>query len=449
MRSLYLKAYISNLKLALPLILSYAGQMVVGLADTLMVGKVGAVPLAASAFANGIFINVLVFGIGISIALTAVVGKAYGAMDLQACRFWFKQGLLTNLLTGVVLLVLGLGMVFAMPHMGQAEAVWKGSIPYFIVLMVSILPLQLFFSYKQFAEGLSNTKISMYITLVGNLLNVLLNYILIYGHWGFPALGLMGAGIGTLVSRLFMALAFVYLFKRLRFFKQFHHNEANPFSKSAFVTLMRLGFPIGLQFVIEVLAFSIGSIMMGWLDVKSLAAHQIVLSIASLTYMMSSGIGSAATIRVSIFRGMNRPLSLKRSAYASLHLVFLFMSITSVLLVLCRMHLPALFISDAEVIRIASGLIVVAGLFQIFDGVQVVGLGILRGMEDVTVPVVMAAFVYLCISIPAGYLLTFTLGFGAVGIWFGYLIGLACYSTFLVFRFRWLYARHYIITRVR
>lgn len=439
----YNQHYWPNIKLATPVVLAQAGQMMVNLADTLMVGQVGTTPLAAASFANSIFINVLYFGIGISYALTPLVGKAFGAKQMKQCAYWFKQGLWTNLIIGTVLTLIAGGVYFALPHMGQEENVWKEAQAYYLLLIFSIIPFQLFNHYKQFTEGLSNTKIAMIITIGGNIMNVILNFIFIYGYCGMPALGLIGAGIGTLVSRIAMAIAFAIIIPRLRLFKSFYHLDKNPFSRKAFVRIFKLGLPIGFQFVIEIFAFSLGSIMMGWINAESLAAHQIVLSLASLTYMMSSGLASATTIKVSIFRGKQLFNEIKNTSFASLHLVVLFMSFTGILFFILRYTIPAFFINDNAVITLAAKLMIIAALFQIFDGVQVVTLGALRGLEDVIAPVIGSGIAYLLISIPVAYVVTFTLNAGPAGIWIGYLCALASSGLFLLIRFRMLYQKNY------
>jgi len=439
----YNQHYWPNVKLATPVVLAQAGQMLVNLADTLMVGQVGTTPLAAASFANSIFINVLFFGVGISFALTPLVGKAFGAKRMDKCAFWLKQGLWANFIIGIILTLIAGAIYFALPYMGQEDAVWREAKPYYILLILSIIPFQLFNSYKQFTEGLSNTKIAMLITIGGNLINVGLNFIFIYGYFGIPALGLVGAGIGTLVSRILMALSFEFIVRKLSLFKFLRGIDHTAFSIKAFNQIWKLGLPIGLQFVIEVFAFSLGSIMMGWINAVSLAAHQIVLSLASLTYMMSSGIASATTIKVSIFRGKKLFEEIKNTSFASIHVVLMFMTLTGILFFFLRHTLPALFVNDIEVITLASTLMIVAALFQIFDGIQVVTLGILRGLEDVVAPVIGAGIAYLLISVPTGYLVTFVFNIGPIGIWVGYLVGLASAGLFLLLRFRMLYRRNY------
>ncbi len=439
----YQKYYSSNLKLALPLIISQAGQIVVSLADNIMVGRVGTAALAASSFANSIFIIILVFGIGFSYSITPMVATAIGGGYAKKAFHWFYQGFWVNILLGIVLVLLSFVVALFMSDMGQPDDVVELGIPYFLIISASIIPFLFFASYKQFAEGLSNTRIAMFITVGGNIVNVVINYLLIFGKAGFPELGLLGAGIGTLMARIVMALAFWIAYKKIGLFDRFrHYHHEIRFSVKAALQLMRLGGPIGIQFVVEVFAFSLGGIMMGWLGEINLAAHQIVLTVASLTYMMSSGLASATTIIVSTFRGEGKYKQLKYAAFASVHMVVLFMAVTASVYILWRYFIPALFVTDHEVITIAAGLFIIAAFFQVFDGVQVVVIGILRGLEDVVFSMVVIVIAYLFIGIPVGYVMSFVLDMGAVGIWIGYLTGLALVGIVLMLRFRWLYKRH-------
>ncbi len=432
--------YIPNIKLALPVVLSQAGQMVVSLADTLMVGQLGATELAAVSFANSIFIIGLVLNIGLSIAVTPLVGKAHGANQPQKTGYWLKQGLVANITFALLQMLVMFGVSFAMPFMGQEEIVVQKAIPYYLILVCSILPFNIFMVFKQFAEGITNTKVAMVITLLANFLNILLNYILIFGKAGFPALGINGAGWATLISRIIMPILFTVVFIRMPFFKTY--KIAFKQSKAHFNEILRvikLGIPIGGQMVIEVFAFSMGAIMMGWISPESMAAHQIVISMASITYMMSVGLSSAATIKVSNYRGSNDLSNLKYSAYAIIHKVTVFMLFNAVLFIGLRNILPTLFIDSLKVIKIASKLMIIAGIFQLFDGLQVVWLGILRGLEDVKMPSVIAFITWILLALPISYICAFIFNFEAVGIWLGYLTGLLSGSIFLQLRFIKLY----------
>jgi MATE family multidrug resistance protein len=435
----YSHHYIPNLILAIPVMLAQAGQMIVVLADNLMVGQLGTVPLAAASFANTGFVVGMVFGIGMVNGLTPLVGKAYGGGDKEMAASWFKQGLYAFQAAALLLTILLWMVSYAMPYMGQPADVVEAAIPYYLVLVVSMIPFVLFFTFKQFAEGLGNTRIAMVITVSANILNICLNYLWIFGKFGFPVMGLMGAGYATLTARITMPLLFLWVYYRFDFFRFYRlHIGELKFNLLKSIHLMQLGLPIGGQYFVEILAFSLGSIMMGWLGAAALAAHQIVLSLASFTFMISQGIAAATTVKVSQFVGQGRPEALRATTFASLHLVLIFMGTSAILFVVFRNVIPGFFIDSAEVIGIASGLMIVAGAFQLFDGLQVTMLGALRGLEDVTLPFGMLLVAYFVLALPVGWLFAFELNAGSVGIWYGYLLGLFSISMFLLLRFRWL-----------
>lgn len=433
----YSPHYKPNFKLAFPVVLSQAGQMIVALADTLMVGRLGATQLAAASLANTIFIVGLVLGIGLVSGLTPLVGKEYGSGNRQVAVKWLKHALVIFPPLAVVQAIVMAAIVFILPVLGQPEEVVLLSIPYYLILVLSIIPLQIFTIFKQYAEGLGNTRIAMMITISANIINIILNYILIYGKLGFPALGITGAGYATLISRIIMPLLFIWLYFNLNYFRYDRSNwKCVHFKIKSALTLINLGIPIAGQYVLEVLAFSLGSIMMGWLGTKALAAHQIVLSLTSFTYMISSGFAAAATIKVSHFRGEGISTQARNSVFASLHLVLIFMAISSTIFCLFRFKIAGLFVPDKEVINIAGLLLLIAGMFQLFDGLQVVMLGALRGYEDVKIPMFIVFISYFIIALPASYLMAFALQIGVAGIWIGYLIGLLTVSSMLLLRFR-------------
>lgn len=430
--------YKANLNLALPVMLSQAGQMVVVLADNLMVGQLGATQLAGAAFANNIFVVGMVFTMGLIHGLTPLTGKAFGSGNRAEAVNWLRQAFTTFPVISTIQAGIMAALVLFMPYMGQTAEVVKLAIPYYLVLVGSLIPFQFFFIFKQYAEGLGNTRIAMTITLTANIINILLNYIFIYGKLGMPALGLMGAGYATLISRLFMPMAFLILFFKLDFFEPDRdYWRTSRFNINAAVKLLKLGFPIAGQYIVEVLTFSLGSIMMGWLGEAALGAHQVVISLASLTYMTSAGLAAATTIKVSHFRGEKNFKEISHSVNASLRMVIVFMSLSVTMFLLFRFRIPALFVPDVEVISIAAGLMLVAGLFQIFDGIQVVSLGALRGLEDVKTPMLMVIIAYFPVALPISYISAFVLGWGPQGIWLGYMAGLLMAGIQLLLRFRW------------
>lgn len=433
----YIPFYKRNLALAFPIVLSQIGQVSVSLVDNMMVGHVGTIELAAAAFANSIFMIGMVFGMGLTFGITPLVGKAFGNNNLIKTTVWLKNGVFSLSVASFFLTLLMFSIYFFLPLMGQPPAVLELARPYYLLLCASYLPFMLFFIIKQFFEGLGNTKMAMQITLTANVVNILVNYIFIFGKFGMPELGLNGAGIGTLVSRIIMPLLFAYFIVRnSRFKRYFILAHFQPMIKQRVLALFKIGIPIGFQLIVEVSAFGIGAIMMGWLGETPLAAHQVALGLASFAYMMALGVSQANTIRVSHQMGVKDYVSMRRASYASTHIVLVFMSFTALLFILGRNFLPLLFTSDVEVIKISASLLIVAAVFQLFDGLQVIMLSTLRGMADVTTPMFIAFVAYLLIGIPTSYIFAFTLNVGPQGIWYGYLVGLGIAAILFYFRFR-------------
>ncbi len=434
----YIPFYRRNLHLALPVVLSQIGQVTVSLVDNMMVGHVGTTELAASSFANNIFMIGMFFGMGITYGITPLTGKAFGRGKLREITMWLKNGIFTHLIAALGLSLIMFSIYFLLPFMGQPEEVLKLAKSYYLFLCFSYIPFMLFFSFKQFFEGIGNTKMAMQITLISNVINIAVNYILIFGKFGFPEMGLNGAGAGTLIARIAMPALFIYyITKKTRFRRYFISARHQSFSRSKIISLLKIGIPIGFQIIVEVTAFGIGAIMMGWLGETPLAAHQVAIGLASFTYMISLGISQANTIRVSHQMGNKDYHSLKMAAFASTQLVLIFMSLMGIAFVVLRNVLPYMFTNDQQVITIAARLLIVAAIFQVFDGLQVVMLSTLRGMADVKIPMIIAFFAYILFGIPTSYVLSFQLNIGPFGIWLGYLVGLGTAGILFYFRFRY------------
>lgn len=433
----YIPFYKRNLHLAFPIVLSQIGQVMVSLIDNMMVGHVGTTELAAASFANSVFMIGMVFGMGITFGATPLVGKAFGDNDYKTTVIWLKNGVFSHFIAGLLLTLIMFGVYLFLPLMGQPPEVLELAKPYYILLCFSYFPFVLFFSFKQFFEGIGNTKIAMLITLTANVVNIVINYVLIFGKFGFAEMGLNGAGIGTLVSRIIMPIMFVYFIARKsRFLEYFKSARLEQITKDRILQLFRIGIPIAFQLIVEVTAFGIGAVMMGWLGETSLAAHQVALGLASFTYMISLGVSQANTIRVSHQMGLRDYKSMISASMASTHLVLVFMSLMALLFVVGRNLLPYLFTTDVEVVEIAAGLLIVAAIFQLFDGLQVIMLSTLRGMADVTIPMFIAFLAYLLVGIPTSYIFAFVVDFGPQGIWFGYLVGLGTAGILFYLRFK-------------
>jgi len=422
--------------LAYPVMLSQLGQVAVGVADSMMVGRLGALELAASSLANSIFFVLLMFGIGISMGLTPLVSKAYGKGKTNQISRLFSNSLLINFLTSLVML--GLVLLFSrnLNLLNQPEEVEALALPFLLIITASLVPLMVFQAFKQFVEGLSQTKQAMFITIAANLVNVFLNWLLIWGHWGFPELGFLGAAWATLISRVLMMVlmgAYVLYSKRYSDFGlrilRFKPNW------TLCQRILKIGVPTGFQFIFEVSAFSAAAIMMGWIGVNALAGHQIALNLASISYMMATGLATAGMIRVSHYIGKEDYKGMREAGMVSFGLVATFMFVCALLFFVLRFLLPTLYIDDPQVISLAASLLVLAGLFQLSDGIQVVGLGVLRGLEDVKVPTIVTFLAYWGLGLPLGYFLAFTMGFAEKGIWIGLLIGLTITAGMLLYRF--------------
>lgn len=433
----YFPYYKRLLRLAFPLVLTQAGQMIVQLVDTAMVGRVGTVELAAASFANSIFVGIMVFGLGVFLGVTPLIGHALGAgKELKVASF-IKNAFWLSVFLISILTFITWSLSWWMHLMGQPEAVWEMAIPYFRTLALSLIPFLLFMMLKQIGEGLNNTVLAMIATILSNVLNVALNYILIFGKLGFPELGLLGAGYATLISRIsmpiFIFIGFMSAGKIRHYFKL--TKQAVVSIKEVF-RIITVGLPIAVQMVIEVSLFALGAVMMGWIGDVPLAAHQVALGLASFTFMVANGVAMSTTIRVSYQLGLKAYASMEKVSLSAVHLVLAYMFLCGVGFLLLRNQLPRLFTRDPLVIQQAASLIVVAAIFQLFDGLQVVSLGILRGFADVRVPMIIAGIAYLLIGIPVSYLFAFPFKLGPEGIWYGFVAGLASAGILLAFRIR-------------
>jgi MATE family multidrug resistance protein len=319
---------------------------------------------------------------------------------------------------------------------GQDPEVIEVARPYYILIVISLVPFLFFSFFKQFLEGLGNTMVAMVITLLMNGLNILLNWAFIYGNWGLEAMGATGAGLGSLISRIGMPLCFWVVMAFHKEWKQYLSIAWNRFSWQRICELAKIGFPIGGQTLLETFLFTASFVIIGWISKEALAAHQVANQIADMTFMLALGIGSATTIRVSHQLGEGNIHGVRMASNASIHLVLLMNTIGAALMISLRNYIPMLFTEDQEVIAIASQLIIIAGLFQYADGLQAVGAAMLRGITDVKVPMIIAFVAYIVVGLSVGLLCAFPLHLGAVGIWIGFICGLALAAICFHIRFR-------------
>lgn len=422
--------------LAYPVMISMLGQVMTGVADSVMVGWTGAVPLAASSLANVFFSVLLFFGVGVSYAITPLVAEASGAGNDRRIIDALRHSMVINLITGFLLAAIIFIGQDLLRHIGQPTDVVELAIPYLLIITASIVPTMIFQTFRQFAEGLHKTRMAMVVMIVSNLLNVVLNYVLIYGIWIFPELGLNGAGWATFIARVVMAVwmaAYVYYGRRFAAYRE-GFNFGN-YSRDLFNRMLHIGIPAGAQFIFEAAAFGFSAIMMGWFGANTMAAHQIAINLATVSYMTTSGLGAAATIRVGTFLGQRDGVSVRRAGFTLIGLGVAIMLLWGVAFIAGKFFLPGLYINDPAVLTIAAPLMVIAGFFQLSDGMQVVCVGALRGLQDVKIPSLLIFVAYWILALPIGYFLAFQMGLGAEGIWLGLLIGLTLTAGFMVWRF--------------
>lgn len=440
MKQLYVKYkthYTQNFHLAYPVVISQLGHTLVGLSDSIIIGHTGKVPLAAVSLGVSLFSIFMVTGIGMSYGLTPLIAQENGRGNRGYCGHLLAHSFIINMITGLVLTGGILLVGHNLERMKQPADVAAQAKIFLQYLAASYIPLMVFLTFKQFAEGLGFTRQAMNISILGNVLNILLGITLVYGLLGMPRMGIAGVGIATFTDRLLMGITMAwYVLKSPRFkeyLPTFHFREITG---ATLKKISGLGLPVALQYIFEVSAFSGAVIMAGWIGSAQQAAHQIAISLASMTYMMASGISAAAGIRSGNNLGAGNFRQLRLSAIASYHMVLVLMGIAALVFVLGSRVLPELYINDPAVIHIASGLLLIAAFFQLFDGTQVVGLGVLRGLGDVRVPTVITMLAYWVLGLPVGYLLGFTFGYGVYGIWWGLSLGLLIASVLLFFRFQ-------------
>ena len=444
----YTKEFKYNWHLAAPVILGMLGHVLVGFVDNIMVGRLGSAELAAVSLGNSFFFVAMALGIGFSTAITPLVAESDSEQNFIKGKSTFKHGLI---LCSVMSLLLFVFILLAKPLlylMDQPNEVVVLALPYLDIIAISLVPLIIFQAFKQFSDGLSLTRYPMYATLIANLINIFINYILIFGKWGFPKMGVVGAGVGTLISRLVMLFLLWFFLKQLK--KTEVYLEKIQFlvlDSTMLKKIMGLGLPSALQMFFEIGVFTAAIWLSGTLGKNAQAANQITLNLSSMTYMIAVGLGVVATIRVGNQKGLNQAVELRRIAKSVFLMGLIFATLFAALFMVFHELLPKFYLdlSDAinfkdnnEVIDLAAQLLIIAGLFQISDSIQVIFLGALRGLQDVKIPTLITFSSYWIVGFPSSYYLGNSVRYGSVGIWMGLLAGLTAASVFLYLRFDYL-----------
>lgn len=441
----YTKEFSYNLKLAYPVILGMLGHTLIGVVDNIMVGKLGSTELAAVSLGNSMIFIAMSIGIGFSTAITPIVAEADAENDAKKIRSAFHHGLFLCTILGFSLFTIVVLSKPLMVFLHQPKEVMDLALPYLDWVAFSLIPLIIYQGYKQFADGLSHTKYSMYAIIMANVVHIGLNYVLIYGMWIFPKLGIQGAALGTVISRILMVL-FMHLI--LRYHKElrvyFSDFQFNQIRKTILKKIINLGFPSAMQMLFEVTLFTAGIWLCGNIGKTSQAANQIALTLATITFMFAMGLSVTAMIRVSNQKGLLDFKQLVVVARSIFLLAVIIETVFALLFIVLHNYLPHLFldmgnasqaVANEDVIAIASKLLIVAAIFQISDGIQVVVLGALRGLQDVKIPMYITFIAYWVIGFPISFVLGEFTELKAVGVWIGLLAGLASAALFLYIRF--------------
>lgn len=443
--SQYTKEFKYNIQLAYPVILGMLGHTLIGIVDKLMVGRLGSTELAAVSLGNSFIFIAMSLGIGFSTAITPIIAEADAEKNVSKVKATFHNGLFLCTVLGVLLFIMVVMSKSIMYAMGQPKEVIDLAIPYLDWVAFSLIPVVIYQGYKQFSDGLSLTKYSMYAIVLSNIVHVIINYVLIYGIWGFPKMGIIGAALGTVISRILMVVFMHFIMAKNQelshYFKGFSFRELQ---KKKINKIVNLGFPSALQMLFEVALFTAAIWLCGSIGKTTQAANEIALSIATVTFMFAMGLSVAAMIRVGNQKGLQDFKNLIIVARSVFLLTVLVEIVFAVLFVVFSAILPPFFldmndaskaIDNQEVITIATKLLVIAGVFQMFDGIQVVVLGALRGLQDVKVPMYITFVAYWVIGFPISFYLGKYTQLEAVGVWIGLLAGLFAAALFLYIRF--------------
>ncbi len=433
----YTTHYKELFRLGLPIIIGQIGVIFVSFADTIMVGQHGTDDLGAASFVNNMFNLAIIFATGFSYGLTPIVGKLFGSDKRREIGYTLKNALLANSAIALLLIVVMGALYLNIGNLGQPEELLGLMRPYYIVLLITMPFITLFNAFKQFADGITDTKTSMWILLTGNVLNIIGNYVLIFGKCGLPELGLLGAGISTLFSRMAMLAIFIYIFFRSKrytpYAQGFMHGKVTGREQKE---LFGIGMPVALQMGMETASFSLATIMVGWLGTNALAAHQIMCTVGQLGFMMYYGMAAAVAVKVSNYNGTGDYPNIRSSADAGFHLILVMAVVASALIYLMRHSIGGIFTDSSEVSLLVAQLTVPFMLYQFGDGLQCNFSNALRGIADVK-PVILYAFIaYFVISLPAGYIFGFVFGWGLPGVWMSFPFGLTSAGVMFYLRFR-------------
>jgi MATE family multidrug resistance protein len=421
--------------LAVPVVLSELGWMAQGVVDTIMVGKLGPAAIGAVALGNAVYYTPSIAAIGVLLGLDTLVSHAYGRRDHEACHHWLAQGVYLACVLSLPVMVIVVAASYAFTHVGIAAEVAVPAASYLRVVSLGTLPLLLYGAARRYLQGVGQVRVITVTFVLANLLNWAGNWIFIYGKLGMPALGVDGSAWSTVVARISMAVAligFAWRYERSRGHPLFRH-WARP-SLLKLKQLVRLGAPAAGQIMLEVGAWNLGTFSAGWLTPVALATHQIALNYAALTYMVPLGISAAAAVGVGHAIGAGDPARARRAGWLAEGLGVAFMFAAGVVFFVAPRPLIALYTTDPQVLAVGPRLLWLAAAFQVFDGIQTVSTGALRGLGETRVPMIANFVGYWIIGLPLGFVLCFVLHWGIYGLWLGLTIALIIIACMLLRR---------------
>lgn len=437
MTSQYNNHYRTLLSIGIPIMIGQLGMIILSFADTMMVGHHSTSELGAASFVNNIMNLVIITGTGFSYGLTPIVGGLFGRKQLPEAGQALRCSLLANTLAAVIMMAALTILYFNLANIGQPDELLLYMRPYYLVLLASLPFVMLFNAFKQFTDSITETRTSMWILLSGNLLNIIGNYILIYGKMGIPEMGVVGAGVSTLISRIVMVGIFLAVFLCKRSMQQYREGFFSlGWSRQLVRRLTTLGTPIALEMGMETASFSLSIIMVGWLGTIALASHQVMSTISQFTFMVYYGLGAAVAVRTSYFHGQGDMLNTRHVVTAGLRLMVMLEILLGGIIFLLRKDIGSWFTDSAEVSASVLTLMLPFFIYQFGDGLQINYANALRGIADVKPLMVIAFIAFFVISLPVGYLCGFVMGYGLVGVWMAFPFGLTSAGIMMWWRFR-------------
>lgn len=416
------------------------GMIILGFADTMMVGHHSTTELGAASFVNNIMNLVIITATGFSYGLTPIVGGLFGREELPQAGKALRSALLANLMAGAIMMAALAILYFNVGNIGQPKELLPYIRPYYLVLLASMPFVMLFNAFKQFTDSITETRTSMWILLSGNLLNIVGNYVLIYGKLGLPEMGVVGAGVSTLISRIVMVALFCLVFlarKKMRPYREGFFKLG--WSRQLVSRLVSLGTPIALEMGMETASFSLSIIMVGWLGTIALASHQVMITISQFTFMVYYGLGAAVAVRTSYFNGQDDRDNVRHTVVAGLQVMVALELLLSGIIFLLRNHIGGWFTDSAEVSSTVITLMLPFFIYQFGDGLQITYANALRGIADVKPLMVIAFIAFFVISLPVGYFCGFVLNLGLVGVWMAFPFGLTSAGVMMWYRFKKVY----------